>query len=46
VEEPVELLRVEELEVEAWAGDERNVYFRFGVSTLAGRRIEDRLPVR
>ena len=39
VSEPAELLRVEALGVEPWAGAGRNAYFCIAVTALSGRRI-------
>jgi hypothetical protein len=40
VSEPAELLRVEALGVEPWAGAGRNAYFCIAVTALSGRRID------
>ena len=40
VEDPAELKRVETLGIQPWAGGIRHAYFRLGVTSLTGRRID------
>jgi|HubBroStandDraft_1064217.scaffolds.fasta_scaffold64311_2 nitroimidazol reductase NimA-like FMN-containing flavoprotein (pyridoxamine 5'-phosphate oxidase superfamily) len=40
VDDPAELQKVEALGIQPWAGGTRHAYFRLGVTSLTGRRID------